>query len=73
MREGGGLVGDLEGADPPGRNAARAQALTRSTAGGERGAAAGAGQRLALMHPGMETARVHLLIEIAWLENARAR
>ena len=72
MREGGGLAGDLQGTDPPAPNAAGAQAATRSTAGDER-AAAEAGPRLTLMQPSMETARVHLLIEIAWRENARAR
>ena len=72
MREGGGPVGDLGGADPPDPDAARAQAAARRTAGDER-AAPGAGPRRTPVHPGMETARVHLLIEIAWLENARAR
>ena len=72
MREGGGLVGDLEGTDLPAPNAAGAQAATRSTASDER-AAAGAGRRRTPAQPSMETARVHLLIEIAWLENARAR
>ncbi len=72
MREGGGLVGDLEGTEPPDSNAARAQAATRSSAIDE-WAAAGAGRRQTPVHPSMEKARVHLLIEIAWLENARAR
>jgi hypothetical protein len=72
MREGGGLVGNSERADLPAPNAARAQAATGSTASDER-AAAGAGRRQTPVHPSMETARVHLLIEIAWLENARAR
>ena len=72
MREGGGLVGDLEGTDLPARNAAGAQAATRATASDER-AAAGAGPRRTSVLPSMETARVHLLIEIAWLENARVR
>jgi hypothetical protein len=72
MREGGGLAGDLQGTDPPAPDAAGAQAATRSTAGDE-WAAAGAGPRRPPVLPSMETARVHLLIEIAWLENARAR
>ena len=72
MREGGGPVGDLERTEPPALDAAGPQAATRSTAG-DVWAAAEAGQRLAPMQPSMETARVHLLIEIAWLENARAR
>jgi len=62
----------LERTDLPARNAAGAQAATRSTASDER-AAAGAGRRRTPVLPSMETARVHLLIEIAWLENARAR
>ena len=72
MREGGGLVGDLEGADLPAPNAARAQTVSGSTASYE-WAAAGAGRRQTPAQPSMETARVHLLIEIAWLEHARAR
>ena len=72
MREGGGLVGDLEGTDLPARNPAGAPAATRSTARDER-TAAGAGPRRTPVLPSMETARVHLLIEIAWLENARVR